>query len=115
MSTIGPDNVADHLAHASGSRRLRAPRTLRVRLVVTIVLLIAAVCAVVGVATAIYLGDYLVRQLDGQLVQIHQSATGKDHQSGSLGSSARRQRAPAIPVDPRHSGSRSPSVRWRRR
>ena len=87
MSTIGPDNVADHLAHASGSRRLRAPRTLRVRLVVTIVLLIAAVCAVVGVATAIYLGDYLVRQLDGQLVQIHQSATGKDHQSGSLGSS----------------------------
>jgi two-component system OmpR family sensor kinase len=73
-------------APTSGSRRVRAPRTLRVRLVVTIVLLIAAACAVVGVSTAIYLGDYLVRQLDGQLLQIHQSATGNDHQSASIGS-----------------------------
>ena len=61
---------------------MRGPRTLRVRLVVAIVLLIAAVCAVVGVSTEIYLGSYLVSQLDSQLSKIHESAIGPDHQGG---------------------------------
>ena len=85
MPTIRRYNAADHVARPSGPRRLRGPRTLRVRLVVTIVLLIAAVCVVIGVSTEIYLGDYLVRQLDSQLLQVHQSATGPDRQSGSIG------------------------------
>ena len=45
MPTVRRHNVADHAARTAGSPRLRGPRTLRVRLVVTIVLVIAAVCA----------------------------------------------------------------------
>ena len=97
MPTIRRRDDTDHPARTSGSRRLRGPRTLRVRLVVTIVLLIAAVCVVIGVSTEIYLGDYLVRQLDSQLLQIHQSATGPDRQSGSIGSSCA---VPTGSVDP---------------
>ncbi len=75
-----PEATAD----VSGRRWFRRPRTLRARLVVGIVLFIAAVCTVIGVATEISLGGYLVGQLDGQLTQIHQSVAGPD-QSGRPG------------------------------
>ena len=89
------------------SRRLRAPRTLRFRLVVMIVLLIAGVCAVVGVATEISLGDYLVGKLDSQLVQIHQSASGP-HQGGSVRSSCAASTDSGDPGGPPSFGSAQP-------
>ena len=89
------------------SRRLRAPRTLRFRLVVMIVLLIAGVCAVVGVATEISLGDYLVGKLDSQLVQIHQSATGP-HQGDSVRSSCAASTDSGDPGGPPSFGSAQP-------
>jgi len=54
-------------------------------LVVTILLVIAAVCAVISVSTEVYLGKYLVRQLDSQLMQVHQSAFVPDRQGGHDG------------------------------
>ena len=48
-------------------RRLHGPRTLRTRLVVGIVALIVAVCALVGVVTEIFLSRYLVEQVDQRL------------------------------------------------
>ncbi|MFC3573374.1 HAMP domain-containing sensor histidine kinase [Streptomyces yaanensis] len=45
-------------------RRGRQPRTLRTRLVVSAVTLIAVVCAVIGTVTTIALGQHLYRQLD---------------------------------------------------
>jgi len=56
--------------------RPRAPLTLRNKLVVGIVALIVGVCAVVGVTTEVFLSRYLTKQLDTQLVQANQSATG---------------------------------------
>ncbi|MFH0521770.1 ATP-binding protein [Streptomyces sp. M41] len=60
----------------SGRRRTRAqkrqrragrPRTLRTRLVVASVVLIAVVCAVIGTVTALALRQHLTDQLDGQV------------------------------------------------
>ena len=115
MPTVRRHNVADHAARTAGSPRLRGPRTLRVRLVVTIVLVIAAVCAVVGVSTEIYLGDYLVRQLDSQLLQIHRLRQVPIAKVVPSARAALRRRAPAIRADPQRSDSRNPSVRWRPR
>ncbi|WP_395728308.1 sensor histidine kinase [Nakamurella sp.] len=56
--------------------RPRAPLTLRNQLVVGIVALIVGVCAVVGVTTEVFLSRYLTKQLDTQLAQANQSATG---------------------------------------
>jgi two-component system OmpR family sensor kinase len=108
MPTVRRHNVADHAARTAGSPRLRGPRTLRVRLVVTIVLVIAAVCAVVGVSTEIYLGDYLVKQLDSQLLQIHQSATGPDHHGGSNASSCAASAGSSDPGGPPSFGFAQP-------
>jgi len=57
--------------------RPRAPLTLRNKLVASIMALIVVVCAVVGVATEIYLSKYLMRQLDTQVGQAHQFAVGR--------------------------------------
>ncbi|MBJ7337994.1 HAMP domain-containing sensor histidine kinase [Mycolicibacterium sp.] len=57
---------------SSGSHsRILAPRTwsLRVRLLVTQVVLLAVVCASIGIATEFALQRFLVRQLDQQLVE----------------------------------------------
>ena len=56
--------------------RPRAPLTLRTKLVVGIMALIVGVCAVVGVTTEVFLSRYLTKQLDIQLVQANQAATG---------------------------------------
>lgn len=56
--------------------RPRAPLTLRTKLVAGIMALIVGVCAVVGVTTEIFLSRYLTKQLDTQLIQANQAATG---------------------------------------
>lgn len=68
----------------SGRRRPRAqerragqPRTLRTRLVVASVVLIAVVCAVIGTVTTIALRTHLYGQLDTQLSEVADRATGK--------------------------------------
>ncbi|MFB7086158.1 ATP-binding protein [Streptomyces sp. NPDC056296] len=53
----------------SGRRRPR-PRTLRTRLVVASVALIAVVCAVIGTVTTVALRSHLYEQLDGQLREV---------------------------------------------
>ncbi|MGW3985779.1 sensor histidine kinase [Streptomyces sp. NPDC004830] len=50
-----------------GARRAGRPRTLRTRLVVASVVLIAVVCAVIGTVTTLALRSHLYEQLDGQL------------------------------------------------
>jgi len=49
------------------TRRLRQPRTLRARLVVSGVVLIAVVCAVIGTVTTLALRSHLYNELDDQL------------------------------------------------
>ncbi|MFE9497622.1 sensor histidine kinase [Streptomyces collinus] len=57
-------------------RRAAQPRTLRTRLVVASVVLIAVVCAVIGTVTTLALRSHLYAQLDGKVVEIAQRATG---------------------------------------
>jgi len=54
--------------HTTQSRN-RRPLTLRAKLIVGIVALIIAVCAVVGVSTEIFLNRYLVGQVDKEVAQ----------------------------------------------
>ncbi|WP_406008021.1 HAMP domain-containing histidine kinase [Streptomyces sp. NBC_00637] len=68
----------------SGRRRPRAqkrragqPRTLRTRLVVASVALIAVVCAVIGTVTTLALRSHLYDQLDGQLNEVAMRASGQ--------------------------------------
>ncbi|MER7478917.1 HAMP domain-containing sensor histidine kinase [Streptomyces sp. NPDC126510] len=72
--------------------RLRRPRTLRTRLVVASVLLIAVVCAVIGTVTTLALRSHLYEQLDGQLgvaaVRAAQSPPGSPGQGMDGGSRA---------------------------
>ncbi|MFI9170473.1 ATP-binding protein [Streptomyces lincolnensis] len=66
----------------SGRRRPRAqkrpgkPRTLRARLVVASVVLIAVVCAVIGTVTTLALRSHLYEQLDGQLHEVAMRVSG---------------------------------------
>ncbi|MFI7401349.1 ATP-binding protein [Streptomyces sp. NPDC049541] len=57
-------------------RRAGQPRTLRARLVVASVVLIAVVCAVIGTVTTLALRQHLYDQLDEQLVQVAGRAAG---------------------------------------
>ncbi|MGW3629728.1 sensor histidine kinase [Streptomyces sp. NPDC005122] len=56
--------------------RGRQPRTLRTRLVVSAVTLIAVVCAVIGTVTTFALRSHLYEQLDGTLGEVAKRATG---------------------------------------
>ncbi|MEV0255264.1 HAMP domain-containing sensor histidine kinase [Streptomyces sp. NPDC050732] len=56
--------------------RRQRPRTLRTRLVLSAVALIAVVCAVIGVVTAIALKSHLYEQLDGSIGGVAQRAAG---------------------------------------
>lgn len=69
----------------SGRRRPRAqkragragkPRTLRTRLVVASVVLIAVICAVIGTVTTVALRSHLYDQLDGKLRETAGRAVG---------------------------------------
>ncbi|MGA5439410.1 HAMP domain-containing sensor histidine kinase [Streptomyces griseoincarnatus] len=77
------------------------PRTLRTRLVVTSVTLIAVVCAVIGTVTALALRSHLYEQLDGQLREVAMRATG-----GPLGDGPR----PGPPRDPLDFVTRGPQM-----
>ncbi|GAA1908668.1 HAMP domain-containing sensor histidine kinase [Streptomyces durmitorensis] len=57
-------------------RRRRQPRSLRTRLVVSAVALIAVVCAVIGTVTTIALRSHLYDQLDGTLGTVAMRASG---------------------------------------
>ncbi|WP_435272805.1 sensor histidine kinase [Streptomyces parvulus] len=59
----------------SGWRRPR-PRTLRTRLVVASVALIAVVCAVIGTVTTLALRSHLYEQLDGQVAEVAMRVSG---------------------------------------
>ncbi|MGW7279225.1 sensor histidine kinase [Streptomyces sp. NPDC054844] len=59
----------------SGRRRPR-PRTLRTRLVVASVALIAVVCAVIGTVTTVALRSHLYEQLDGQVREVAGRVSG---------------------------------------
>ncbi|MEU0003885.1 HAMP domain-containing sensor histidine kinase [Streptomyces sp. NPDC006314] len=56
--------------------RARQPRTLRSRLVVASVVLIAVVCAVIGTVTTLALRSHLYEQLDDQLHEVGARASG---------------------------------------
>ncbi|MEU6538960.1 HAMP domain-containing sensor histidine kinase [Streptomyces sp. NPDC047000] len=58
------------------ARRARKPRTLRTRLVVASVVLIAVVCAVIGTVTTLALRSHLYDQLGNQLVEVAARAGG---------------------------------------
>ncbi|MFI6943929.1 sensor histidine kinase [Streptomyces sp. NPDC050418] len=55
---------------------MRPPRSLRTRLVVSAVALIAVVCAVIGTVTAVALHSYLYERLDQQLADVAKRAAG---------------------------------------
>ncbi|GHG64442.1 two-component sensor histidine kinase [Streptomyces capoamus] len=57
-------------------RRVGRPRTLRTRLVVASVVLIAVVCAVIGTVTTLALRSHLYEQLDKQLIETAGRAAG---------------------------------------
>ncbi|MDC0768357.1 sensor histidine kinase [Streptomyces sp. HD] len=85
----------------SGRRRPRAqkrragqPRTLRTRLVVASVVLIAVVCAVIGTVTTIALRTHLYGQLDTQLTEAVNRATGKPPGDGPGKSDPNKNDAP---------------------
>jgi two-component system OmpR family sensor kinase len=59
-----------------GRGRGRQPRTLRTRLVVSAVALIAVVCAVIGTVTTIALSEHLNDQLNSQVEEVAKRAAG---------------------------------------
>ncbi|WP_333774545.1 sensor histidine kinase [Streptomyces sp. IBSBF 3136] len=69
-------------------RRAAQPRTLRTRLVVACVVLVAVVCAVIGTVTTLALRSHLYYQLDGKVSEIARRATGHMQQGPD---------APAVP------------------
>ncbi|MFI1419727.1 sensor histidine kinase [Streptomyces sp. NPDC020731] len=75
-------------------RRARAPRTLRTRLVVASVVLIAVVCAVIGSVTTLALRSHLYEQLDGQLKEVAARASGAFGPPGQGGDGAGREPKP---------------------
>ncbi|GHI06537.1 sensor histidine kinase [Streptomyces cellostaticus] len=58
------------------TRRAGQPRTLRTRLVVASMVLIAVVCAVIGTVTTLALRSHLYGQLDSQLDEVGKRASG---------------------------------------
>jgi two-component system OmpR family sensor kinase len=65
-------------ADARPSRRLRSPRSwsLRARLLASQIILLALVCAAIGVATALALQSFLMDQLDDRLAETGRRSTG---------------------------------------
>lgn len=60
----------------AGGQRAGKPRTLRTRLVVASVVLIAVVCAVIGTVTTLALRSHLYEQLNGQVEDIGKRLSG---------------------------------------
>ncbi|MFI8888785.1 sensor histidine kinase [Streptomyces paradoxus] len=84
----------------AGRRWAGKPRTLRTRLVVASVVLIAVVCAVIGTVTTLALRSHLYEQLDGQLgaasVRAAQSPPGNPGQDLDGGSGALAQKKESL-------------------
>ncbi|MEH0545367.1 HAMP domain-containing sensor histidine kinase [Streptomyces sp. B21-105] len=70
-------------------RRAGKPRTLRTRLVVVSVTLIAVVCAVIGTVTTLVLRDHLYGQLNERLGEVAARAAPRDGFAGPPGPSAK--------------------------
>ncbi|MCX4455245.1 HAMP domain-containing histidine kinase [Streptomyces sp. NBC_01728] len=85
--------------------RGRQPRTLRTRLVVSSVMLIAVVCAVIGTVTTIALGQHLYKQLDGQVSDVARRAAGGGPKPGELDPNG----GAAGPVNPNGTSSNTSS------
>ena len=79
---VGPGPGSTPRTPSAAGPRTRRPLTLRTKLIIGIVALITAVCAVIGVTTEVYLSKYLVQQVDNQLVEIHDIANGPDRARG---------------------------------
>src|SRR6478609_7099114 len=80
--SVGSDLPPAGSAGGGTDGRVRRPLTLRSKLIVWIVALITVVCAVIGVTTEVYLSRYLIRQVDSQLIEIHDIANGPDRSRG---------------------------------
>ncbi|MDL5202535.1 HAMP domain-containing sensor histidine kinase [Streptomyces sp. ALI-76-A] len=70
-------------------KRAGTPRTLRSRLVVASVVLIAVVCAVIGTVTTLALRSHLYEQLDGQVREVAARASGDFEPPGGKGGDAK--------------------------
>ncbi|MEU6283588.1 HAMP domain-containing sensor histidine kinase [Streptomyces sp. NPDC047028] len=80
-------------------RHLPRPRTLRARLTVGLVVLLAVSCAAVGLAAVVELNGFLTQRLDEQLVQVgtrfpesleHQGLVPDDHDGDEYGDTRRQ-------------------------
>ncbi|MEU6596310.1 sensor histidine kinase [Streptomyces flaveolus] len=76
-------------------RRAGQPRTLRTRLVVASVTLIAVVCAVIGTVTTLALRSHLYEQLDGKVTEIALRGVGHTRQQPGGGADPG---PPGVPV-----------------
>ncbi|MDX3578372.1 HAMP domain-containing sensor histidine kinase [Streptomyces sp. FL07-04A] len=82
-------------------RRAGKPRTLRTRLVVVSVTLIAVVCAVIGTVTTLVLRDHLYGQLDGKLGEVAARAAPHGDFDGLPGRAKNDAGTPSRPQGPR--------------
>ena len=81
--------------HPGGRPAVRAPWSLRTRLVVSAVALIAVVAAVIGTVTTIAFRSYLYDQVDGQVREVvHRAAGPPVSAPGAFGPSSGRVEAP---------------------
>ncbi|MFD3453947.1 ATP-binding protein [Streptomyces sp. NPDC058691] len=80
------------------ARRPRRRWSLRTRLVVSSVALIAVVCAVIGTVTALALQSFLYAQLDGQVAAVAKRALGPGGDQRSLPSGDRRAAGDGSPL-----------------
>ncbi|MEW2129300.1 HAMP domain-containing sensor histidine kinase [Streptomyces sp. NPDC005435] len=83
----------------TGGRRTARPRTLRTRLVVASVALIAVVAAVIGTVTTLALHELLYKQLDHQVSDIARRAVGRPFQLPGTGNPGGPAGGVAAPVD----------------
>ncbi|MEV7131103.1 HAMP domain-containing sensor histidine kinase [Streptomyces sp. NPDC093260] len=82
-------------------RRAPEPRTLRTRLVVASVVLIAVVCSVIGTVTTLALRSHLYEQLDGRLTEVAMRAAGGPRPPDALtgGGPAPRRQGRSVKLD----------------
>ncbi len=85
IATAPPVTPGPRSAPSAASQQARRPLTLRSTLIIGIVALITAVCAVIGVTTEIFLSRYLVREVDKQVTELHDLAAGPDRPRGASG------------------------------
>ncbi|MGW1006778.1 sensor histidine kinase [Streptomyces sp. NPDC002520] len=101
MSPVSPVNFAARLRRrlSRALPRPRAPRTLRARLTVGLVVLLAVSCAAVGLAAVVELNGFLTQRVDEQLSQVgtrfpesleHNGRVRDDHDGDEYGDTRRQ-------------------------